>query len=99
MELQKIIAEIKKFESKLVAEEDILAKTDIISPVDGTIKQINKNTIGGVVSSGMDLIEIVPNSNTLLIEAKINPKDIAFINPNLKAVIKITAYDFGIYGG
>jgi len=98
-ELQKIIAEIKKFESKLVAEEDILAKTDIISPVDGTIKQINKNTIGGVVSSGMDLIEIVPHSNTLLVEAKINPKDIAFINPNLKAVIKITAYDFGIYGG
>ena len=99
MELQKIISEIKKFESKLVAEEDILAKTDIISPVDGIIKQINKNTIGGVVSSGMDLIEIVPNSNTLLVEAKINPKDIAFINPNLKAVIKITAYDFGIYGG
>jgi len=98
-ELQKIISEIKKFESKLVADEDILAKTEIISPVDGTIKQINKNTIGGVVSSGMDLIEIVPNSNTLLVEAKINPKDIAFINPNLKAVIKITAYDFGIYGG
>ncbi|NQY94596.1 MAG: HlyD family type I secretion periplasmic adaptor subunit, partial [Campylobacteraceae bacterium] len=99
MELQKIISEIKRFESKLVAEEDILAKTNIISPVDGTIKQINKNTIGGVVSSGMDLIEIVPHSTTLLVEAKINPKDIAFINPNLKAVIKITAYDFGIYGG
>jgi len=98
-ELQKIISEIKKFESKLVADEDILAKTEIVSPVDGTIKQINKNTIGGVVSSGMDLIEIVPHSNTLLVEAKINPKDIAFINPNLKAVIKITAYDFGIYGG
>ena len=99
MELQKIISQIKKFESKLVSDEDILAKTEIISPVDGTIKQINKNTIGGVVSSGMDLIEIVPDSNTLLVEAKINPKDIAFINPNLKAVIKITAYDFGIYGG
>jgi len=99
MELQKIIAQIKQFESKLVADEDILAKTDILSPVNGTIKQINKNTIGGVVSSGMDLIEIVPVSNTLLVEAKIKPKDIAFINPNLKAVIKITAYDFGIYGG
>ena len=99
MELQRTISEIKKFESKLVSEEDILSKTDILSPVNGIIKQINKNTIGGVVSSGADLIEIVPNSNTLLVEAKINPKDIAFINPNLKAVIKITAYDFGIYGG
>ncbi len=99
MELQRTISEIKKFESKLVSEEDILSKTDILSPVNGIIKQINKNTIGGVVSSGADLIEIVPNSNILLVEAKINPKDIAFINPNLKAVIKITAYDFGIYGG
>lgn len=98
-QLQITAASIKKFESKLVADEDILAKTDIVSPVDGIIKQINKNTIGGVVSSGMDLIEIVPVSNTLLVEAKIKPKDIAFINPNLKAVIKITAYDFGIYGG
>lgn len=99
VELQKTTAQIKKLQSKLVADEDILAKTDIISPVNGIIKQINKNTIGGVVSSGMDLIEIVPHSNTLLVEAKINPKDIAFINPNLKAVVKITAYDFAIYGG
>ena len=98
-ELQKTVTRIKLFESKLVANKDILAKTDIISPVNGIIKQINKNTIGGVVSSGMDLIEIVPESNTLLVEAKIDPKDIAFINPNLKAVIKITAYDFRIYGG
>jgi len=97
--LQTTSASIKKFESKLVADKDILAKTEIVSPVDGIIKQINKNTIGGVVSSGMDLIEIVPVSNILLVEAKINPKDIAFINPNLKAVIKITAYDFAIYGG
>ena len=98
-QLQITAASIKQFESKLVADEDILAKTDILSPVDGFIKQINKNTIGGVVSSGMDLVEIVPVSNTLLVEAKINPKDIAFINPNLKAIIKITAYDFAIYGG
>ena len=98
-QLQITIASLKKFESKLVAGEDILAKTDILSPVNGIIKQINKNTIGGVVSSGMDLVEIVPDSNILLVEAKINPKDIAFINPKLKAIIKITAYDFAIYGG
>ena len=98
-ELQKTISKIKLLESRLVSDKDILAKTDIISPANGIIKQINKNTIGGVVSSGTDLIEIVPDSNILLVEAKIDPKDIAFINPNLPAKIKITAYDFRIYGG
>lgn len=98
-ELQKINTEIKKYESKLVADEDKLDKTVLISPVDGIVKQINVNTIGGVVKSGMDLIEIVPQSDILLVEAKIDPKDIAFINPEQKAIVKITAYDFSIYGG
>lgn len=98
-ELQKINTEIKKYESKLVADEDKLDKTVLISPVDGIIKQINVNTIGGVVKSGMDLIEIVPQSDILLVEAKIDPKDIAFINPQQRAIVKITAYDFSIYGG
>lgn len=98
-ELQKINTEIKKYESKLVAEEDKLDKTVLISPVNGIVKQINVNTIGGVVKSGMDLIEIVPLSDVLLVEAKIDPKDIAFINPQQKAIVKITAYDFSIYGG
>ena len=98
-ELQKINTEIKKYESKLVADEDKLDKTVLISPVDGIVKQINVNTIGGVVKSGMYLIEIVPQSDILLVEAKIDPKDIAFINPNQKAIVKITAYDFSIYGG
>ncbi|NQY95203.1 MAG: HlyD family type I secretion periplasmic adaptor subunit [Campylobacteraceae bacterium] len=99
LELQEVNAEIKKLESKLVAERDKLAKTVITSPVHGIIKIIHINTIGGVVKSGMDLIEIVPDSDVLLIEAKIDPKDIAFINPSLKAIIKLTAYDFSIYGG
>ena len=98
-ELQKINTEIKKYESKLVADEDKLDKTVLSSPVDGIVKQINVNTIGGVVKSGMDLIEIVPQSDILLVEAKIDPKDIAFINPQQKAIVKITAYDFSIYGG
>ena len=98
-ELQKINTEIKKYESKLVADEDKLDKTVLMSPVDGIVKQINVNTIGGVVTSGMDLIEIVPQSDILLVEAKIDPKDIAFINPEQKAIVKITAYDFSIYGG
>jgi len=98
-ELQTTISEIKKIESRLISDNDKLDKTTIKSPVNGTIKQININTIGSVVRSGVDLIEIVPDSKILLVEAKIDPKDIAFINPNLKAIVKLTAYDFSIYGG
>lgn len=98
-ELQSVSQDLKKYENIIISEEDKLDKTVIKSPVNGFIKTININTIGGVVKSGMDLIEIVPQSDTLLIEAKIDPKDIAFINPKLKAIVKITAYDFSIYGG
>jgi adhesin transport system membrane fusion protein len=98
-ELQKTVSQINKFEARLVGDEDKVAKTIISSPVDGIIKQLNVNTIGGVVQSGMDLVEIVPLSDALVVEAKIDPKDIAFINPSHKAIIKITAYDFSIYGG
>lgn len=98
-ELQEVNSQLNKMEAKLVSEADKLEKTIIRSPVNGIIKQININTIGGVVKSGVDLIEIVPDSDTLLIEAKIDPKDIAFISPAQKAVVKITAYDFSVYGG
>lgn len=99
VELEKTISELKTVKARLVTDEDKLAKTVITSPVNGTIKSININTIGGVVQSGMDIIEIVPDSNILLVEAKIDPKDIAFINPSLEAMIKLTSYDFSIYGG
>lgn len=97
-ELHRINNEIKKYQSKVISEKDKLDKTVIVSPVNGIINRIHINTIGGVVRSGADLIEIVPESETLLIEAKIDPKDIAFINPSQKAIVKITAYDFSIYG-
>jgi adhesin transport system membrane fusion protein len=96
--LQELEAELKQVESRLVSDNDKLSKTIIRSSVDGVIKQFNINTIGGVVQSGDALIEIVPDSEILLVEAKIDPRDIAFINPTLKVVIKITAYDFSIYG-
>ncbi len=98
-ELQVVNTDLRKFENILISEEDKLDKTIVKSPVNGFIKTININTIGGVIKSGMDLIEIVPQSDTLLVEAKIDPKDIAFISPELKAIVKITAYDFAIYGG
>jgi adhesin transport system membrane fusion protein len=98
-ELQEVSFELNKIDARLVSETDKLEKTIIRSPVDGIIKQININTIGGVVKSGVDLIEIVPDSDILLVEVKIDPKDIAFISPTQKAIVKITAYDFSIYGG
>ena len=97
-QLQEVETELKRIKARLVSDNDKLSKTIVRSPVDGIIKLINMNTIGGVVKSGDDLIEIVPDSNILLVEAKIDPKDIAFINPTQKAIVKLTAYDFSIYG-
>ncbi|MBI3874315.1 MAG: HlyD family type I secretion periplasmic adaptor subunit, partial [Arcobacter sp.] len=96
--MQETESELKKFTSRLVSDKDKLSKTIVRSPVNGIIKIINLNTIGGVVRSGDNLLEIVPDNDILLIEAKIDPKDIAFINPTLNVIVKITAYDFSIYG-
>lgn len=98
-EYQRILVELNKAQARKVSDSDRVSKTVIKSPVDGIIKEVYVNTIGGVVKSGQDLIDIVPNSEVLLVEAKIDPRDIAFINPKQKAIVKITAYDFSIYGG
>lgn len=81
------------------ADQDRLARTTVRSPVYGIIKQIKTTTIGGVIQPGNDIIEIVPLDDTLLIEAKIRPSDIGFIHPGQKTMVKITAYDYSIYGG
>ncbi len=82
-----------------IADRDRLDRTTVRSPVKGIVKQIKVTTIGGVLKPGMDIIEIVPLEDTLLIEAKIKPADIGFIRPKQKAMVKISAYDFAIYGG
>ena len=82
-----------------VGLEDKVNRTVVLSPVTGTIKKIYINTVGGVIQPGMDLIEIVPTEDTLLIEAKIAPQDIAFLRPGLSAIVKFSAYDFTRYGG
>ena len=91
--------ELKSLREIMSAGEDRVTRTDVRSPVRGTIKQINLNTIGGVVRPGDTILEIVPLDDTLLIEARIRPADIAFLHPGQKAMIKITAYDFSIFGG
>lgn len=71
----------------------------IRSPVKGTVKRLMVNTVGGVVQPGKDVVEVVPLEDALVLEAKVLPKDIAFLRPGQPAVVKFTAYDFSIYGG
>ena len=78
---------------------DRTKRMDVRAPMRGTVKRILVNTVGGVIKPGETVIELVPLDDTLLIEARIKPTDIAFLHPDQKAIIKITAYDFSIYGG
>ena len=80
------------------ADEDRVLRTTVTSPVKGIVKKINTNTVGGVIQPGSDILEIVPLDDTLLIEAKIKPRDIGFIHPGQDATVKLTAFDFSIYG-
>ncbi|CAA0092104.1 Hemolysin secretion protein D, chromosomal [Zhongshania aliphaticivorans] len=73
--------------------------SEIRSPVNGTVQRVLYNTLGGVVQPGHSVIEIVPSDDRLMVEAKVAPKDIAFLRPGLPATIKLHAYDFSIYGG
>ena len=98
-ELNDVRLELEQITASTVALEDRVKRTAVRSPVKGTVKQINITTIGGVIQPGMDLMEIVPADDTLLIEARVRPSDIAFLRPGQMAMVKITAYDFSIYGG
>lgn len=82
-----------------VGLEDRVNRTVVISPVTGTVKTLGINTVGGVIQPGMDIVEIVPTEDSLLVEAKIAPQDIAFLRPELTAIVKFSAYDFTKYGG
>lgn len=92
-------SELSVVKETLGGEADRVERTEIKSPVRGTIKDLKVTTIGGVVQPGEDLAEIVPLEDNLLVEAKIRPSDIAFLHPGLEATVKVTAYDFSIYGG
>jgi adhesin transport system membrane fusion protein len=98
-ELNQTKAELDRTSESTLALEDRLTRTRVLSPVKGIIKQLKVTTVGGVIQPGMDLVEIVPLEDKLLIEAQIRPADIAFLHPGQKAMVKLTAYDFSIYGG
>lgn len=91
--------ELSKITASSRAIEDRVSRTAVVSPVHGIVKQLKVNTIGGVVQPGSDLLEIVPLEDSLLIEARIRPQDVAFLHPGQPAMVKFTAYDYTIYGG
>lgn len=97
-ELNEVTSKLNQSSKQNQGLEDQVKRTLIVAPVTGFIKKININTIGGSVQPAMDLVEIVPKEEKLLIETKIKPEDIAFLKPGLKALVKFTAYDFAIYG-
>ena len=92
-------AELSRLQETTQAIIDQVDRRVVKSPVTGTIKQMFVKTLGGVVQPGMDLLEIVLSEDSLLIETKIRPADIAFMHPGQKAMVKFTAYDFSIHGG
>lgn len=93
------LVEMSEIKQRLSALTERKTRTEIKSPVNGTVQDITVNTVGGVIRPGEDLIRIVPKDDQLIVEAQIRPADRAFIYPGQEAVVKITAYDFSIYGG
>ncbi len=98
-ELSKALSEIKTLSSVIEGRKDSLKRLTIRSPVNGIVKDIEVTTIGGVIPPNGKLMRIVPLDKSLIIEARISPRDIAFIHPGQPAQVKITAYDYSIYGG
>jgi adhesin transport system membrane fusion protein len=98
-ELSETMAKLNSLAEGSVALSDRVKQSSIRSPVKGTVKRLLVNTVGGVVQPGKDMIEIVPLEDALLLEAKVLPRDIAFLRPGQPVMVKFTAYDFSIYGG
>jgi adhesin transport system membrane fusion protein len=90
---------LNSLKEELTAKKDRVVRADVRSPVNGIVKQLLVNTVGGVVQPGAELARIVPIDDTLLVKAKISPKDVAFVHPGQRADVKLSAYDFSIYGG
>ncbi|SFJ66585.1 membrane fusion protein, adhesin transport system [Stutzerimonas kunmingensis] len=98
-QLNEARTELSKLKSTGKALEDRVRRTLVTSPVRGVVQQMLVSTIGGVIQPGSDIVEIVPLDDTLLVEAKVRPQDIAFLHPGQEAMVKFSAYDFTVYGG
>lgn len=98
-QLAEVNKELEELESVIRARDDALQRAKVVSPVRGIVKNIEVNTIGGVIAPGGKIMDIIPLDDQLIVEAKISPQDIAHIRLNDPALVKITAYDYAIYGG
>ena len=98
-ELSKLQTDLAQIEEQQAGRQDVLSRTVIKSPVHGLVKNIRSNTLGGIVGPGAPIMEIVPLGKRTLIEARVKPGDIGFLQVGQKAKIKLAAYDFTIYGG
>lgn len=93
------LAELSVVDETIRGATDRVARTDIRSPVDGVVNTLDINTLGSYVQAGTVVAGVVPTSDTLLVEARISPRDVAFVRRGQRALVKVTAYDFSIYGG
>ena len=98
-ELSEVLGKLNALNEGAVALADKVDKSQVKSPVRGRVQRLLANTVGGVVQAGKDIVEVVPLDDQLILEAKVQPRDIAFIHPGQDATVKFTAYDFSIYGG
>lgn len=98
-ELSEVLSKLASLSETSTGLADKIKYAEIRSPVRGTVQRLFTNTVGGVVQPGREVIEMVPLDDQLLIEAKVSPKDIAFLHPGQAAIVKFTAYDFVVYGG
>jgi membrane fusion protein, adhesin transport system len=98
-ELSVTLSELAALAEGSVGLEDRVSRAEIKAPVKGTVQRLIINTRGGVVQPGTQVLELVPLEDRLVVEARIPPKDIAFLRPGQRAIVKFTAYDFAIYGG
>ncbi len=97
-DLAKSRGDLAVLDENIKSAQDRVRRTELRSPVHGVVNKLNVNTIGAVVAPGASLMEIVPLDDTLLVEGRIRPQDIAFIRPDHEAVVKLSAYDSSVYG-
>ena len=98
-ELTDATAEMATLQQSQTSLEDVVSQADLRSPINGTVQRLLINTVGGVITPGSAVVELVPQDDQLIVEAKVSPKDIAFIREGQPAILKFSAYDFTIYGG
>lgn len=98
-ELVQMESELAQARENMVMRADPVERSQLRAPMRGVVKNIRINTVGGVVQAGQDILEIVPLDGQLIVQAYISPKDVAFIRTGQEALIKVSAYDYALYGG